>query len=1250
MNMIKVNINGQEIQTTPDKTILEVVREHNLDDIPTLCHDDRIEPFGSCFLCVVEVEGMNRLLPSCATKVTDGMVITTDNDRIKSSRKTALELLLSNHYADCIGPCIDNCPAHVDAQGYIALISMGKYKEALALVKERNPMPLSIGRVCVRNCEDACRRACVEESVAINFLKRFVADLDADEKWTPERKPATGKKIAVVGGGPSGLTCSYYLAKEGHDVTILEKLPELGGMLRYGIPEYRLPKAVLDDEIKWITDMGVTVKTGIEMGKDFTVESLKKDGYDTIYLSVGAHTASTMRLEHEDDTEGVIKGIDFLRDVQMGDLPEMKGTVAIVGGGNTAIDAARTALRCKADKVVIVYRRSVKEMPAHEAEIEAAREEGIQFEFLTLPTKIVRDGNRLKAIECIRMELKEGKPGERPRPVPIEGSEFTMEVDFLIGAIGQAVDTSFVTDSEDVHLEKWGTITVNEETLETSVPGVFAGGDAVTGPYTAILSIAQGRQAADSIHSYLNTGKAEPQDFKFYSFKHRFDDIPEGEFACIEKDPREHMPELDATERIGTFDEVELGFSEEQSLHETERCLECGCSVYYDCALRKYADRFQIDITDFIGEVKRYKVDEDHPFIVLDPNKCINCGKCVRTCSEMLDVSALGFVNRGFKAVVKPAMERPLLETNCISCGNCIDVCPTGAIAEHFPHKVLGTLEKDNYESVCNFCSLGCKLNFKMIDGEIFHVSNSEPSVIQSHNEGYLCAKGRFGHRFLMGKERMLSPMIRKDRKLVEADWDTAIQTTVDRIKAVVDQYGPDSVAVFGSPKMSNEELYLLQKLARVGIKTNNVDSFSNLLYGLELNCLDDAIGMTGSTADTDDIAKADVIVAVNANAQEENLLTELKIKKAQKRGAKFVLLSSSEIKLTKSADLWVDNKKGTSTTLINGLVRELLKSNRIDREYLAGHVEHFAELEQMVEPFTRSDVSVATGITADKYEKFLSLLTDPDQNIVFVYNLDSWKDKSRNDLQAITNFLVASNRLSREGNGLIVTRDFANSTGLAEMGVSPDYLPGFVKFHELEEQGRIAKAWDADLKMFKPVDLKGRILNGDIKAMLIFGEDPLAIAENSRYFDHVEFVMLSDIFRTHTAGEADVILPAATYMEQDGTFTTCDRRVQTVQQIKPPKTGMKNWRLIAGIGEKLSNGFQYGDAAALDREIRTVNRFYVNGGGKPDFDNTGYFTPTGKPGFSIFQTQISTVNPEKPTILYSEEFYRNRIRNLLRL
>ncbi|MCP5106916.1 MAG: molybdopterin-dependent oxidoreductase, partial [bacterium] len=736
---------------------------------------------------------------------------------------------------------------------------------------------------------------------------------------------------------------------EGHKVTIFEKYPRLGGMLMYGIPEYRLPKKVLDDEINWITGLGIDVKTNIAMGKDFYIDTLFKDGFDSIFLGVGAHKASTMRLKNEDDTEGVLWGIDFLGQLPH-KIPQLHGTVAVVGGGNTAIDAARTALRCGADKVKIVYRRSIKEMPAHEEEIHAAQEEGIEINILTLPKEIIRDENKkLKGLVCLKMKLEEGKPGERPRPVPIEGSDFEMACDYLIGAIGQAVADDFSKPEKDLKLERWGNILADEKTLETSIKGVFAGGDAVLGPFTAIASIAQGKQAARSIDEYLRTGEVGKRPIPFLSFKHKFAEVSEHELSHFEKAPRTRMPELPPAQRIKTFEEVELGITPKQSAYETKRCIECGCSEYYDCQLRLRADDFGVDISDYLGETRKYKVDTRHPFIVMDPNKCINCGRCVRTCTEILKVSALGFVNRGFRAVVKPAMEKPLLETNCIACGNCVDTCPTGALTEKFPFKVLGTLPKDNYETVCNFCSIGCKINFKVLHDEIFFVSNAEEAGLDdSHNRGYLCVKGRFGHRWLMEKNRLTKPLLKGKNGFDEVAWDKALDHTAQKLKEIIQTHGPESVAVFGSPKMSNEELYLLQKFARSGLKTNNVAGFSNLLYGLDNDALDHSIGKTASTASMDDIKNADVAVVINGNLSTENLVMELKIKEAHKaNGTRLVLVNSSESKVAKFADLWIDSRKGSNTMLVNGLIRELVEKGNVDKG--AKKIDGFDAMKKMV-------------------------------------------------------------------------------------------------------------------------------------------------------------------------------------------------------------------------------------------------------------------------------------------------------------
>ena len=484
--MLSLTINGQKISASPDQTILQVCREQKLDNIPTLCYDDKLPPFGSCFLCVVELEGQMKLFPSCATKVAEGMNIKTRSERVVRVRKTCLELLLSDHYADCFGPCRLNCPADVDIQGYMSLAHFGKFKEAVALIKEKNPLPSVCGRVCTRKCELNCRRNLLDAPVGIDFLKRYISDQDMiGEMWQPARKPDNGQRVAIIGGGPAGLTCAYYLAIDGYRPAIFEALPELGGMLRYGIPEYRLPKAVLDKEIGWITNLGVEVHTSTALGKDITIDGLFQQGFKSVFIGLGAQVGKPMQVENE-EAAGVLKGVEFLRMVEMKTNPPMTGRVVVVGGGNTAIDAARTALRLGASEVVLLYRRTRKEMPANAVEIEAAEHEGVKMEFLAAPTRVNVEGDRLSSIECLRMELGEPDASGRRKPVHVKGSEFALPCQWIISAIGQEAD---LTGVDQIKVTKWKTIEAKPGTFDVNRPGVFAGATSSPAPPTPLMPL-----------------------------------------------------------------------------------------------------------------------------------------------------------------------------------------------------------------------------------------------------------------------------------------------------------------------------------------------------------------------------------------------------------------------------------------------------------------------------------------------------------------------------------------------------------------------------------------------------------------------------------------------------------------------------------------------------------------------------------------------------------------------------------------
>lgn len=1159
METIKLTINGQEVLSRPGQTILDVVNENGLDEIPTLCHDPRLEPYGSCFICVVEVKGLKKLVPACSTLATEGMIVETDNDRIRSSRRTALELLLSSHYADCIGPCIDNCPAHVDAQGYIALISMGRHEEALKLVKENNPLPLSIGRVCVRDCEAACRRQIVDESVAINHLKRFIADKDAVHMWTPAVPEPNGKTVAVVGGGPAGLTCAYFLTVRGYKVTLFEKLPRLGGMMRYGIPEYRLPKAVMDEEIAWITGLGVEVRTRMELGRDITITGLMGK-YDAVFLAVGAHRASTMRLEHEQDTEGVLKGIDFLRRVQIEGPPEFSGTVAVVGGGNTAIDAARTALRCGADKVAIIYRRSIREMPAHEEEIEAARAEGVEFHFLTNPRAILRENGRLRGVECLKMTLQEVEGGGRPRPVPIPGSEFTLECSTLIGAIGQQVDTSFNNSGEGCDLERWGTIKVNEKSLETSIPNVFAGGDVVSGPWTAIGAIAQGKRAAVAIDRKLRTGSTEGADFRFTSFKHHFHDVTKVELEDVSEDfPRQHLPELPPKERIGDFREVEGGYKPEQAQTETRRCLECGCVEYYDCKLRRYADEFGVDTTPFRGETREYTVDRSHPLLVNDPNKCISCGRCVRMCDNELGVAALGFAHRGFRSVVRPALEKPLADTPCVACGNCIDTCPTGALSDAFPHKVLGTLSKEDKPSVCQFCSLGCSVNVKVISRDLFQVANTTPESQQGPNRGILCVRGRFGHRFLTETKAVTTPYLRVGEGHEAAAWGRALEKIHAGITAVVDKHGADAVGVFVSPRWSNEAQYMARKLAGRAVGTTRLGSFAYLDAPRALNGLNPQLGATMSSAGLADLEAAEIIGVLPGAMGEESLVLESMLRRARKSGARIVVLGETGDRMAALSDQWLTPKPGTAAALFYALVNQWLLEGKVKADNVAA--DNWENLRKHAAGFTPEKTAEVTGVSAESLGQWLETFADPEKAVVWLAP-PAEDDGHDAALPALVDAMVARGGLNRPGNGWILLDRHANTAGARELGVVPQ----------------------------NPEDLKAAVQKGELKALVVLGEDPVGGGLPAASLDKLEFMAAMDRSWTPTMEKADVALPAVSPAEVEGSMTRCDGVIQALEPVVPVDAERWNWRIIARLGALFGDGFGHKTSDAVQAEIRGAN------------------------------------------------------------
>jgi NADPH-dependent glutamate synthase beta subunit-like oxidoreductase/2,4-dienoyl-CoA reductase-like NADH-dependent reductase (Old Yellow Enzyme family) len=472
-----------------------------------------------------------------------------------------------------VPPCTAACPVGLDIRGYIALISQGHYEEALSLIEEKVPLPSIVGRVCPHPCEARCNRGELDEPIAINALKRFVVDMVTSKRGRKAVTPAPriwAERVAVIGSGPAGLTAAFNLVKLGYGVTIFEALPVPGGMLSVGIPEYRLPKHEVQVEIEDIQKCGFEMKLNSPIGKEgLTIDTLWQQGYKAIFVATGAHKSLSMGVPGE-DMKGVFHGIALLKDANLGKTVKLGEKVVIIGGGNVAIDAARTALRLGSKDVRIIYRRSKDEMPAYREEVEAAEAEGANIQYRAAPVRVVGKDGTVTGLECIKTELGEPDASGRKRPVPVKGSEFVIKADAVISAVGEVPDTSFL-DTKKFDIAAEGTIKVKAQSLETNVNGVFAGGDVVSGPATVIEAIAVARKAAVAIDRYLRG-----QDLEYEEQLPQTIGIEEVETALFKKRRRQKMPALAPRKKIQSFKEVETGFTELAALSEADRCLQCG--------------------------------------------------------------------------------------------------------------------------------------------------------------------------------------------------------------------------------------------------------------------------------------------------------------------------------------------------------------------------------------------------------------------------------------------------------------------------------------------------------------------------------------------------------------------------------------------------------------------------------------------------------------------------------------------------
>lgn len=1019
--MINIVLNGKKVKAEAGKTILEVAEEHGY-KIPTLCHDKELKPFGSCWVCAVKVENRRGFVTSCGTNIIEGMVIDTESDEVRKARKMALELLLSDHYADCIAPCEVACPDKVDVQTYVSLIANGQYHEAVEVIKEKLPMPLSIGRVCPAFCESECRRSLVDDPLAIRQLKRFAADFDINDSWSymPPKAKKKGKKIAIVGGGPSGLTCGYYLSNEGYSVTVFESAKAAGGWLRYGIPEYRLPKKILDKEIKLMCKNGMKIKTNTSIGNDITLSQLS-DNFDAVYLAVGAQNAVPMRTKGSDHKRCFL-GVDYLKDFVLGKKPRIGKKVAIVGGGNTAIDCARTAKRNGAD-VTLVYRRTRNEMPAEAYEVDAAEEEGIKFYFLTNPVEITGKKTKLSSIKFEKMKLGEPDSSGRRRPEPT-GEFFDENFDSLIAAISQAPDVDFLSKEDNkikgkkIPLTRWSTAIVDESTMHIGIENIFAGGDFRRGPATAIEAIADGRIAAQSINRFLS-GKMLIDPVTLYNSKkeQKLKDVDPTQYKQYKRVDRFAMPELDPDNRAKSFEEVEIGFSEEDAQAEAKRCLECGCQINETCKLREYAIEYGVDPSLFFGEKNQHPIDHSHPFIQLDANKCIKCGRCVRICAETQGPGVLGYMFRGFSNYVGPEFGESLTMTTCQACGKCIEVCPVGAL---LPKNINYKLNPHPTEIVyqnCGLCATGCEIKVNVKTDKVTVI---EPAGENSFNDRNLCFFGKFGWQMHENKERIKEAFIHDEESLEKngISWhkvenkDELYQTIKEKLM------NSKSRKIYISPTSTNEEILAMKTVAK------NIDAdISSLSY--EKTFVDTLANTSLFTKTYKDIEEAESIVLVGKISR---VLKSL-CRSEQRKGKRLIIITNENKDFNEFADN-LYNEDPVAETL-----------NKI--------LEHYYEEEDDSEEST----------TVNKEEKIDPIKLELPPKTLFIYNRDYITEETVWNIWMLSSIICDF----KKGSGVLNTSHFSNFKGLRKFDIQsgkPEKSDFAIFYGELpcEEQKKILK------------------------------------------------------------------------------------------------------------------------------------------------------------------------------------------------
>ncbi|EHZ2754700.1 formate dehydrogenase subunit alpha [Vibrio vulnificus] len=1225
--MIQIVIDGKYRIVEAGQTVLQAAKVCGV-EIPSLCGMNRSGEKIPCDLCVVEVEsgGPRR---ACELEVYNGLTVKTQSEALSAHRKQALNRIMSDHYADCEAPCKTACPAGVDIQSYLYHIAQNDHQKAIEVIKRTLPMPLSIGRVCPAFCESECRRSLVDDAIAIRQLKRHAADADlaAQEAYTPEKKADKNKRVAIVGSGPGGLTAGYYLTNEGYQVDVFEAMPQAGGWLRYGIPEYRLPKSILDKEIELMCRNGMAIHTDKKLGRDISLSQLSQ-AYDAVCLAVGASKAVAMDYPGS-DLDGCYLGVDYLKDFVTEQRFITGKKVAVIGGGNTAIDCARTAVRTGAD-TTLIYRRTRDEMPAEDYEIEEAEHEGVKFHFLTNPAENIADEHgRVCSVKLGKMALGAPDASGRRRP-EATGEYFTEAFDTVIAAVSQQADLSFMQgEALTLPLTRWNTADANPETMHSGTGNIFSIGDFRRGPATAVEAVADGRIAAQAIDRFFD-GDMENIPLKPFNSRkeQKLKQVDPLHFSHLQKVARTIMPELTSQQREQSFEEVELGFDNAEAMAEAARCLECGCQVNTSCDLRDYATEYgaeqhfhysvNIKSHDEWQALRqndprhKYPIDHSAEFIVFDANRCISCGQCIQACREQSVQGVLSFMNleKG-RPVVRPDC-RPnfggqgvmMGDSRCVQCGACVQACPVGAMTDGRDRSQGRETLLKKVDTICTYCGVGCKLTMHADEAanQIRYVEGAHSPV----NEGMLCVKGRYGFDFVASEERLTTPLIRKDGWLQPASWQEAIRLIADKFSTIKQDFGGRALAGFSSAKTTNEDNYAFQKFMRRELGTNNVDHCARLCHASTVTGLEASLGSGAMTNDIPSIKHSDVIFIIGSDTSAAHPVIASHIKQAVRHhGARLIVADPKRIGMADHAELYLAHRPGTDVMLINGVMQQIIKNGWYDMEYIEERVDGFdTMLQEVMSPaYSLDKVELVTGVKADDIFAMARMIGTAKRTAVY-YSMGITQHTTGHDnVRSIANLQLLCGNIGIEGGGINPLRGQSNVQGACDMGALPNNYPGYQKVYNPLVREKFVIEWDAPHLSAEPGLTLTEIIDGacrrDVRALYVMGENPVLSDPNQAHviegLEALDFLVVQDIFLTETAQYADVVLPSCSFAEKSGHFTNTERRVQRISPaVNSPGEAKEDWRIIQEIANAMGSDWHYRSVADITNEITRVTPQYA--------------------------------------------------------